>query len=191
MVALPCSSTLFSFPMSFQIFGGFNNDNRFVPVSNKTVLQNMEKAMPHGREGFRITLKSGFYSCICAGGRQNDDNLNGIMGTPDMPIKCTIEMDIDREWNDKDNHNLLSTNTIVNYDAGIIMAGNHEGAMFGDVDIIIKSGYVGRVVNGTLGNVRNYKFTNNNKTYYFPNNTYMGRANILLDPASSRYSKEA
>lgn len=177
--------------MSFQIFGGLNNDNRFVPVSNKTVLQNMEKAMPHGREGFRITLKSGFYSCICAGGRQNDDNLNGIMGTPDMPVKCTIEMDIDREWNDKDNHNLLSTNTIVNYDAGIIMAGNHEGAMFGDVDIIIKSGYVGRVVNGTLGNVRNYKFTNNNKTYYFPNNTYMGRANILLDPASSRYSKEA
>lgn len=177
--------------MSFQIFGGFNNDNRFVPVSNKTALQNMEEAMPHGREGFRITLKSGFYSCICAGGRQNDNNLNGIMGTPDMPVKCTIEMDIDREWNDKDNHNLLSTNTEVNYDAGIIMAGNHEGAMFGDVDIIIKSGYVGRVVNGTLGNVRNYYFTVGEQKYYFPNNTYMGRANILLDPASSRYAKEA
>lgn len=175
--------------MSFQIFGGFNNDNRFAPVYKKDDLVKMQEAMPHGKEGFRITLKSGFYSCICAGGRQNNNDLNGIMGTPDMPVKCTIEMDINREWNDKDGHNLLSDKTAVNYDAGIIMAGNHEGAMFGDVDIIIKSGYVGRVVNGTLGNVRNYNFTESGTKYYFPNNTYMGRANILLDPASSRYAK--
>ena len=174
--------------MSFQIFGGFNNDNRFAPVYKKDDLVKMQEAMPHGKEGFRITLKSGFYSCICAGGRQNGNGLNGIMGTPDMPVKCTIEMDVNREWNDKDGHNLLSDKTAVNYDAGIIMAGNHEGAMFGDVDIIIKSGYVGRVVNGTLGNVRNYNFTESGTTYYFPNNTYMGRANILLDPASSRYA---
>ena len=175
--------------MSFQIFGGLNNDSRFVPVSDTATLHKMEKAMPHGREGFRITLKSGFYSCICAGGRQNNNNLNGIMGTPDMPVKCTIEMDIDRAFNNEKNS--MKDQAKADYDAGIIMAGNHEGAMFGDVDIIIKSGYVGRVVNGTLGNVRNYNFTVGKQKYYFPNNTYMGRANILLDPASSRYAKEA
>ena len=175
--------------MSFQIFGGLNNDSRFVPVSDTATLHKMEKAMPHGREGFRITLKSGFYSCICAGGRQNSTNLNGIMGTPDMPVKCTIEMDIDRAFNNEKNS--MKDQAKADYDAGIIMAGNHEGAMFGDVDIIIKSGYVGRVVNGTLGNVRNYYFTVGEQKYYFPNNTYMGRANILLDPASSRYAKEA
>lgn len=39
-------------------------------------------------------------------------------------------------------------------DVAVILAGNHEGAMVGDVDIVIKSGKIGRVVNGTLGNRR-------------------------------------
>ena len=51
--------------------------------------------------------------------------------------------------------------------------------MVGDVDIIIKSGKIGRVVNGSLGARRN---TSN---YNAPYNTYMGRANILIDPAHS------
>lgn len=59
------------------------------------------------------------------------------MGTPQQPIKCTIDIDIDRTWNDlhneqrmvtmNDSTKRLSTN---DYDAGVILAGNHEGAMY-------------------------------------------------------------
>ena len=157
--------------MSFQVFGGINNDNRFYPLNTKALITAMETAMPHGKEGFTMTFKSGHYSTICAGGRQNQGNLNGVMGTANMPVKCTITMDIDRTWNDAQN------GLNADYDAGIIMAGNHEGAMFGDVDIIIRRGKVGRLVNGTLGA---YRETNN--TINAPYNTYMGRASITLDP---------
>lgn len=157
--------------MSFQVFGGINNDNRFYPLNTKKLISAMETAMPHGKEGFTMTFKSGHYSTICAGGRQNQGNLNGVMGTANMPVKCTITMDIDRTWNDEKN------GLNAHYDAGIIMAGNHEGAMFGDVDIIIKCGKVGRLVNGTLG-----AFRETNNTINAPYNTYMGRASITLDP---------
>lgn len=173
-----------------QIFGGFSNDGRFYPLDNKKNIEAFETSMPHGKEGFSITIKSGFYSAICVGGRQTiaqdtiGNQLNGVMGTPNLPIKCTITMDIDREWNDKynDNQKLKS-----DYDAGIILAGNHEGAMYADVDIIIKSGKVARIVNGTLGAERPFTLIYGNKTYNVPMNTFMGRANILLDPASSEY----
>lgn len=158
---------------SFQIFGGFMDDNRFSPLSTEGNLKKMDDALPHGREGFKIKIKSGHYSSICVGGRQTVENRNGVMGSPNMPIKCTIDVDIDRKFNDNYNEN---NSTL---DVAIVLAGNHEGAMVGDVDIIIKSGKIGRVVNGSLGARRN---TSN---YNAPYNTYMGRANILIDPAQS------
>ena len=164
---------------SFQIFGGLNNDRRFRKDENSVVdMKQMEEAMPHGKEGFSITLKSGHYSCICVGGRQSTANksLNGIMGTPNMPIKCTVTIDINRKYNDEHNQ------PEADYDCGIVMAGNHEGTMYADVDIVIKSGYIARVVNGTLGNIRDYHFNYGGNTYDVPNNSYMGRANIVLDP---------
>lgn len=185
---------------SLQIFGGFNNDGRFYPLTTKKNLEKFKDAMPHGKEGFSITIKSGFYSCICAGGRQagTGTTLNGLMGTPDMPIKCSINIDIDRDWNEK--HNLprlvkpfdggTATERKNDYDVGIILAGNHEGAMVGDVDITVKSGMVARIVNGSLGSERKITFNDDNKSYQFPLNTYMGRANILLDPANSENNKD-
>lgn len=113
-----------------QIFGGFNNDGRFYPLNHKDSIEAFNRSMPHGKEGFSITIKSGFYSAICVGGRQTagaGNPLNGVMGTPTQPIKCTITMDIDRAWNDKNNENKKLKS---DYDAGIILAGNHEG---GDV----------------------------------------------------------
>ena len=162
---------------SFQIFGGFMDDNRFSPLSTEGNLKKMDDALPHGREGFKIKIKSGHYSSICVGGRQTVDNRNGVMGSPNMPIKCTIDVDIDRKFNDNHNEN---NSTL---DVAIVLAGNHEGAMVGDVDIIIKSGKIGRVVNGSLGARR--ETINNNVLYNAPYNTYMGRANILIDPAQS------
>ncbi|MCI6504273.1 MAG: hypothetical protein MSA13_06625, partial [Prevotella sp.] len=172
---------------SFQVFGGINNDGRFQPLNTKELNEKMEKSLPHGKEGFKMVFKSGHYSTICVGGRQtidgNNTNVhNGIMGTANMPIKCTIEMDIDRDTNDKTNE--LYTNKR-DFDAGIILAGNHEGAMYGDVDIIVKSGKVGRIVGGTLGNQRTV-----NTTLNPPYNTYMGRVNILIDPYKSRFYEE-
>ena len=166
-----------------QIFGGFNNDGRFYPLNTKENIAAFEESMPHSKEGFSITIKSGFYSAICAGGRQTaKSDLNGVMGTPNLPIKCTITMDIDRAWNDTYN----STNKLKSdYDAGIILAGNHEGAMYADVDIIVRSGKVARIVNGTLGAQTEFELTYNNQTYKVPCNTYMGRANITLDPEHS------
>lgn len=172
-----------------QIFGGFNNDGRFYPLSNKSNIDAFNESMPHKEKGFSITIKSGFYSAICAGGRQtagSKSELNGVMGTPTQPIKCTITMDINRTWNDKYNETNKKRS---DYDAGIILAGNHEGAIYADVDIIIRSGKVARIVNGTLGAQTEFELPYNNQTYKVPCNTYMGRANILLDPASSVYKK--
>ena len=176
-----------------QIFGGFNNDGRFYPLNDPNNIKAFEESMPHGKEGFSITIKSGFYSAICAGGRQTaKSDLNGVMGTPNLPIKCTITMDIDRAWNNQNNtprevtmYDKTKETRANDYDAGIILAGNHEGAMYADVDIIIKSGKVARIVNGTLGAQTEFELTYNNQTYKVPCNTYMGRANITLDPEHS------
>lgn len=162
-----------AFSTSFQIFGGFMDDNRFSPLSTEGNLKKMDDALPHGREGFKIKIKSGHFSTICVGGRQTTHDRNGVMGSPNMPIKCTIDVDIDRNFND--NHNENNSDL----DVAVVLAGNHEGAMVGDVDIIIKSGKIGRVVNGSLGARRE------TSGYNAPYNTYMGRANILIDPAHS------
>lgn len=181
---------------AFHIFGGFNNDGRFFPLSNKKSISDFEQSMPHGKEGFKISIKSGFYSAISAGGRQtsSEKDYNGVMGTPNLPIKCTIEMDIDRKWNDAHNPERgikgETSKRKSDYDAGIILAGSHEGAMYADVDIIIRSGKVARVVNGSLGAQRDFILPYNGTDYHVPNNTYMGRANILLDPASSKHNND-
>lgn len=170
--------------VSLQIFGGLKSDGRFAPLNDPVNIKKMETYMPHGRDGFKMTFKSGFYSCICVGGRQvgNQGLRNGVMGTPNMPIKCTIDFDIDRDFNDKHNNN------DADYDAGVILAGNHEGAMYTDVDIIIRSGNVARVVNGTLGNQTRTSFWYRGKEYVCPYNSVMGRSNITLDPGSSTYA---
>ena len=184
----------------FHIFGGLNNDGRYQPLNTPELIKAFEKSMPHGKEGFSITIKSGYYSIISTGGRQTaTKGLNGVMGTPNQPIKCTITMDIDRKWNDANNEKRPydskergSEERGNDYDAGAILAGSHEGAMYADVDIIVKSGKVARVVNGTLGANTQLSFTygNDNTTYYVPCNTYMGRANITIDPAKSEYNHD-
>lgn len=165
---------------SFQIFGGFKDDARFRNLWEGDNLKKMDESLPHGHEGFSIKIKSGHYSTICVGGRQTQSNINGLMGSPNMPIKCTIDVDIDRNFNDNHNDNQSTL------DVAVVLAGNHEGAMVGDVDIIIKSGKIGRVVNGSLGAKRNINGYNN-----APYNTFMGRANILIDPAQSENNKQA
>lgn len=189
---------------ALHIFGGINNDGRFYPLNNPDSIAAYNKAMPHGKEGFSISVKSGFYSCISAGGRQTVREVdgapakqNGIMGTPQQPIKCSIDIDIDRTWNDLHNdfrqvemYDKTKKESANDYDAGVILAGNHEGAMYADVNIIIRSGKVARVVNGTLGAQTELTLPYGSNTYNVPCNTFMGRANITLDPASSVNNKD-
>ena len=189
---------------ALHIFGGINNDGRFYPLNNPDSIAAYNASMPHGKEGFSISVKSGFYSCISAGGRQSvtvvngaSAKQNGIMGTPQQPIKCTIDIDIDRTWNDLHNEQRMVTMndstkrlSANDYDAGVILAGNHEGAMYADVNIIIRSGKVARVVNGTLGAQTELTLPYGNETYKVPCNTFMGRANITLDPSSSVNNKD-
>ena len=166
----------------FQIFGGMNNDARF-----KSDPRGFEEHMPHAKEGFKMVFRSGYFSNVCAGGRQADSNTNGVFGTPRLPIKAQIIVDIDREWNDANKTCITSaqgtpnSNLSANYDIGMLLAGNHEGCMYGDVDLIVLSGYVARVVNGILGARRAIACTVGTGNY--PYNAYMGRANALMDPS--------
>ena len=114
-----------------------------------------------------------------------------------QPLKCTIDIDIDRAWNDRYNERRMVTlgdNTVIesanDYDAGVVLAGSHEGAMYADVDIVIKSGKVARVVNGTLGAQTELTLPYEGAFYDVPCNTFMGRANVYLVPEESQYNTD-
>ena len=185
-----------------QIFGGCNNDSRFLRMGGSVANYEVDEYIPHP-EGFTITVKSGFYSNICASGRQStNSDLNGMVGTPNRPIKCNIVIDIDRKSN---NDHVDYGNSSASYDVGAVMAGNHEGAQYGDVNIIIRSGIIGRVTSGSLGNkrmagtfgtnteagFRTYKtYYGTEKDEYMPFDTYFGRCNILVDPKSSKMNDD-
>lgn len=178
----------------FQIFGGAMNDARFKDPEyggfNQVL---MEDHLPHGNEGFEINIKSGFFSVICSSYRQNSTTGAGIIGTPDMPIKCTMNIDIDQTWNAAHSYTYNTDATAsggsgllqwpMTYDVGMLLAGNHEGAMYGDVEINVYSGKVGRIASGNLGAIRDFSVMD---SHYIPLNSFMGRAGILLDPENSR-----
>jgi len=161
------------------IYGGYVNDARFTGMTGREI--NFDKFLPHP-EGYKITLKSGYLSTISPGGKQWESGINGAMGSPNTPVKCTITIDVDHAWNKAHETNVLATGkdrcpagTVPNNDVSAIIAGTHQGNMYGDVDIIIKSGRVGRVVNGTFG-------ANETSATNYPMDSYFGRANILIDP---------
>lgn len=201
----------------FQIFGGPCNDGRFRDASYGYDNALMESHMPHNGKGFEINIKSGFYSVICSSYRQNDgsngiggtsSNSNaGIVGTPNMPVKCTINIDINTKWNiehDKiysidgngtagngagtNSGNASWSTNRMTYDIGSVLAGNHEGSMYGDVSINLYSGRISRVAAGNLGAIRDY--TPKSEAYFIPLNNFMGRCATLLDPAKSRFATE-
>lgn len=175
----------------FEVFGGFNGDARFRHDTNGFLGNEWDKYFPHGKEGFTMTFKSGHFGVVCASHRQAYWTAQGMSGTPNMPVKCKIVVDMDRTWNDANRtcivkqNNMGVNDTNADYDIGLILAGNHEGAMYGDVDINVYSGSVARIANGTLGAYR--------KWYGYagicqPGNAYFGRANTLLDPSLSRFA---
>lgn len=172
---------------SFQVFGGINNDARF-----KTDPRGFEQYLPHAKEGHKIIFRSGHYSNVCVTGRQTGNAVAGICGTPRVPIKCQIIIDIDREWNDtykkcisENGDANAADKSSANYDIAMLLAGNHEGSQYGDVDLIMLSGNVARVVNGILGAQTKVSIPSSCGGGTYPLNSYMGRANILMDPSKT------
>ena len=169
----------------FEVFGGFNGDARFRDNTNGFLGNKWDEKFPHGKEGFTMTFKSGHFGVICTTHRQAHQDAQGISGTPNMPVKCKIVVDMDRTWNDNNKTCIAGSNN-ADYDIGLILAGNHEGAMYGDVDINVYSGHVARIASGTLGAYRTWYAYGG---YPQPGNAYFGRANTLLDPSLSRFVK--
>lgn len=167
-------------------YGGYARDGRF--GNGTDGILNFDYYLPHP-EGYRITFRSGYFSTISPGSTQwyvrNSETLNGAMGSPNTPVKCTILVDIDRKWNDDHANDVLGMtgNGKPNCDLAVLMAGTHEGNMYGDVDIIVKSGRIDRIVNGTFG--ANYFVANH------PADSYFGRANILIDPREPSAEEKA
>lgn len=155
-------------------YGGHTNDARFGNTA-ANALDGYDYYLPHP-SGYKITIRSGYFSTISPGGTQWNqyNNINGAMGSPKTPVKCTITVDIDRAWNTAHQSRVLGNGSTPDCDVAVVIAGTHEGTIFGDVDINIKSGRIDRVVNGTFG--ANY-FVGN-----YPADSYFGRANILVDP---------
>lgn len=163
-------------------YGGYSNDARFGNGTNAEL--GYDYCLPHP-DGYKITIRSGYFSTISPGGTQWNQysNINGCMGSPNMPVKCTITVDIDRAWNDAHNKIFNDKTVEPNCDIAVVLAGTHEGTMYGDVDIIVKSGKIDRVVNGTFG--ANY-FVGS-----YPADSYFGRANTLIDPREPSSSERA
>ena len=159
-------------------YGGLTNDARFGHTDNRNAELNFDYYLPHP-DGYKITIRSGYFSTISPGGTQwsqYNNDLNGTMGSPNTPVKCTITVDIDRAWNTAHQSGVLgnTANGNPDCDLAVVIAGTHEGSMYGDVDIVVKSGRIDRVVNGTFGA--------NNFVGNYPSDSYFGRANILIDP---------
>ena len=165
-------------------YGGISCDKRFGTSPNGAL--NFDYYLPHP-SGYKITIRSGFFSTISPGGTQWDSStsLNGTMGSPNTPVKCTITVDIDRKWNDDHQTGVLgkTANGNPDCDVAVVIAGVHEGNIYGDVDIIVKSGRIDRVVNGTFGA--------NNFISNHPADSYFGRANILIDPREPSIAERA
>lgn len=165
-------------------YGGLTCDKRFGTTPNN--MYNFDYFLPHP-SGYKITIRSGYFSTISPGGTQwaNTTSLNGAMGSPNTPVKCTITVDIDHAWNDAHQVGVLgkTSNGNPDCDVAVVIAGTHEGAMYGDVDIIVKSGRIDRVVNGTFGA--------NNFVTNHPADSYFGRANILIDPREPSSAESA
>ena len=163
-------------------YGGLTCDSRFGTDPNGAL--NFGYFLPHP-SGYKITIRSGFFSTISPGSTQWDGGhtLNGTMGSPNTPVKCTITVDIDRKWNDDHQTGVLVNSTSPDCDVAVVIAGVHEGNIYGDVDIIVKSGRIDRIVNGTFGA--------NNFVDNHPADSYFGRANILIDPREPSTAERA
>lgn len=140
----------------FHIFGGFNNYN----------VTSLSSSSNYSNNG-TITIKSGSYARILAGGRNSTLNSvsHNIIGDINNHFKMKIIIDITNS----------TTATTYTHDVGLITGGQTDGSIYADSIIEIRNGNIGRVLGGSIG----YSISSRTSSTYALN-TYYGTSTINI-----------
>lgn len=141
---------------AFHVLGGYLQYNRStLPRNNGT-----------------ITIKSGSYGRVLGGGgsgtasgvgQTTSHDFTGSNLTNDT-YTCTINVDIED-----------ANNSTYAYDINLLTGGSTAGNMYANVTINVKSGKIGRLLGGSIGDT-----TSMGSSWRYPENTYIGYSTINL-----------
>ncbi len=131
------------------------------------------------RTGAEIVIKSGTYGRILLGGssgtsgtdsitKYNSHNFMGTSLTDDL-YKCKITIDIQNS----------TTPSNYTYDINLLGGGSTCGNIYGDIELNIKNGKVGRLLGASIGD-SSYRPNN----WQYPLNTFIGTATINMTGGS-------
>lgn len=136
----------------FHIIGGFSDyDRNVLDDANNNAI---------------ITVKSGTYARIIAGSRNNGVNntAHNFTGTSTNSFKMKIIIDIEE-----------STSSY-KYDVNLLVGGQTDGNIYGDINLDIRNGKLGRILGGSIG----YSRTVPN----YPSNSFFGSTKIDITGAN-------
>lgn len=131
------------------------------------------------RTGAEILIKSGTYGRILLGGssgtsgtssitKYNSHNFMGTSLTDDL-YKCKITVDIENS----------TTPSNYTYDINLLGGGSTCGNIYGDIELNIKNGKIGRLLGASIGD-SSYRPNN----WQYPINTFIGTATINMTGGS-------
>ena len=132
----------------FHIIGGFSNYNK----------NNLNGESNNGT----ITIQSGAFARIILGGRNTQVNnmAHNFTGTSSDPFNMKLIVDIEKS----------TKNNNYNYDVNLIVGGQTDGSMYGNSNISVYNGDIGRLLGGSIG----YNRTVNG----YPSNGYYGSTTV-------------
>lgn len=131
------------------------------------------------RTGAEIVIKSGTYGRILLGGssgtsgtssitKYNSHNFIGTSLTDDL-YKCKITIDIQNS----------TTSSNYTYDINLLGGGSTCGNIYGDIELNVKNGKVGRLLGASIGD-SSYRPNN----WQYPLNTFIGTTTINMSGGS-------
>ena len=130
--------------------------------------QNMLNSRPAESE---IIIKSGRYGRVLSSGREiQNDNNRWPLGSDNRHYKCRVTIDIQNGVGQNSNE----------YDVNLLTAGKNNGSVYGDVELNIVNGKIGRVIGGNLG--RDVTTSNDRN----PRNSYFGSTTINMSGGSAQ-----
>lgn len=134
----------------FHIIGGFNNYNQS-DLSNQS-------------NNGTITIESGAFARIILGSRNTQVNQisHNFTGTSTDPFTMKLVIDIDKS----------TKNSNYDYDINLIVGGQTDGSMYGNSDITVYDGQIGRLLGGSIGYSRTVSG--------YPSNGYYGSTTLNI-----------
>lgn len=132
----------------FHIIGGFNNYNQ----------NNLNNQANNGT----ITIQSGAFARIILGSRNTQVNTtsHNFTGTSSDPFNMKLVVDIEKS----------TRSSTYNYDINLIVGGQTDGNMYGNSNITIYDGEIGRLLGGSIGYSRTVDG--------YPSNGYYGSTTV-------------